>query len=307
MYASNMNQSFHHIPVLLPQTISALNVKPNGRYVDGTLGGGGHSEAILEASSPNGSVICIDRDQQAIQAATERLSRFGDRFTVHHGSFSQMASFVEGSVDGILLDLGVSSHQLDEPTRGFSFSNDGPVDMRMNQQQEKTAAMLLDELTEEQLANILYQYGQEPRSRRIARKIVEGRPWTSTKKLADCIRRASGYKNSKKHPATKSFQAIRIAVNDELNQLHQALNTAFALLKKGGRMAIISFHSIEDKIVKQSFRTAAAIGTPRDAYGHPIVAPIGRQIFPKGIDGKKNDPTNPRARSARLRVFEKTT
>ena len=302
-----MNQSFHHIPVLLTQTISALKIKPNGRYIDGTVGGGGHSEAILNASSPAGKVIAIDRDRQAIAATRKRLSHFGDRLTIHHGSFSSMSDFVDGQVDGVLLDLGVSSHQLDEPKRGFSFSNDGPVDMRMNQSQEKTAAMLLDEISETELADILFQYGQEPRSRRIARKVIAGRPWHSTKELADCIRRASGYKNSKKHPATKSFQAIRIAINDELTQLHQGLNAAFQLVKNGGRIAIISFHSIEDKIVKQRFRKAAAIATPKDAYGHPVTAPIGRRIFPKGIDGKTNDPTNPRARSARLRVFEKTT
>ena len=203
------------------------------------------------------------------------------------------------------MDLGVSSPQIDQAKRGFSFQKDGPVDMRMNPNQELTAADWLKQQTEKSLADQLFHYGEEPRSRQIARAIIKGNPWDSTLKLAECIRASSGYKNSRSDPAARSFQAIRIAVNEELEELKKGISAAINRLKSGGRLAVISFHSIEDRYVKRTFRAAAGIGTPKDAYGHPLVPAIGRLVKPKGLSGKEHDPENPRARSARLRILEK--
>ena len=298
---------FHHIPVLPDLCVDALNIKTTGRYLDGTLGGGGHSERILKASSPHGVLIGIDRDPEAIRAASTRLSVFGDRFQAVHGCFGSMEQLVQGPFDGILLDLGVSSPQLDQAERGFSFAKDGPLDMRMDPSQGLSAAEWLDEIEEKELASVLFHYGEEPRSRRIARAIIAGRPWRRTLPLAQCIAKASGYRNSRTNPATRSFQAIRIALNQELEQLRQGLDSAIQLLSPQGRLAVISFHSIEDRIVKRHFREVAGIGTPRDAFGHPLIPPLGKLIRPKGFAGKEHDPDNPRARSARLRIFERET
>ena len=209
-----------------------------------------------------------------------------------------------GPFHGILLDLGVSSPQLDTPERGFSLQHDGPVDMRMDPDQPLDAATLLEQLDEADLVDILRRYGEEPRARRIARAILAGRPWDSTLALARCVEKASGYRNSRTHPATRTFQALRIAVNGELSQLEQGMERALSMLAVGGRLAIISFHSLEDRMVKRRFREAAGRGTPRDAYGHPITPPIGRLIVPRGLAGAEHDRDNPRARSARLRVLE---
>jgi 16S rRNA (cytosine1402-N4)-methyltransferase len=250
-------------------------------------------------------VVGIDRDPSAIAAATARLEGL-EGFTPIRGRFADMARLAGhlGPFDGILLDLGVSSPQLDTPTRGFSLQHDGPVDMRMDPDQPLDAAGLLDTLDEAGLVDILHRYGEEPRARRIARAILEGRPWHSTAALAACVATASGYRNSRTHPATRTFQALRMAVNGELDQLQTGLDAALSMLNVGGRLAIISFHSLEDRMVKRRFFEAAGRGTPRDAYGHPVTPPIGRLVVPRGVAGSEHDGDNPRARSARLRILE---
>ena len=297
--------SFGHLPVLLESVLDGLCIKPDGRYLDCTLGRGGHSEGILKASNPNGTVIGIDRDQCAIDESTKRLAGFGSRFKAVHDQFSAIGTYDFDHFDGILIDLGVSSPQLDRAERGFSFNKDGPLDMRMDQRQENSAEKVVNELPKKDLIQFFFKYGEEPRSRRIANAIVSGRPWKSTLELAQCIEKASGYRNSRTHPATRIFQAIRIVVNDELKELSQVLDSALNLLKPGGRLAVISFHSLEDRIVKVRFKDAAGDNSPKDAYGNPIPPPIGRIISRKGISGKTHDASNPRARSARLRLFEK--
>lgn len=302
-----MVNDFSHRPVLLESTLEALQPTPSGRYLDGTLGGGGHSEAILEASGADGILVGIDRDPSALAATRERLNRFGDRFHPLQGAFGDMAALAAGwaPFDGILLDLGVSSPQLDKPERGFSFRADGPVDMRMDTTQDLDATKLLDKLDEAGLVDILRRFGEEPRARRIARAILEGRPWFSTLALAECVAESSGYRNSRTHPATRTFQALRMAVNDELGQLRRALDSAVDMLSPGGRLCVITFHSLEDRIVKQAFRSLAGEGGPKDAYGHPLVAPRFRLINRRGIAGKKADAGHPRSRSARLRTLER--
>jgi len=299
-------REFRHRPVLLDATIQALQPGAGGCYLDGTLGGGGHAEALLESSGPDGVVVGIDRDPHALAATTQRLQRFGDRFQPLRGRFGDMAQLAGAwaPMDGLLLDLGVSSPQLDRPERGFSFQHDGPVDMRMDPDHGESAAELLDRLDAPALADILYRYGEEPRSRRIATAILEGRPWTSTLALAQCIERSSGYRGSRTHPATRSFQALRIAVNDELGELERALDAAPKLVRPGGRVAVISFHSLEDRHVKRCFRGAAGKRTPRDEFGNLMEPPRGRLVHSRGIAGRDADPDNPRARSARLRVLE---
>ncbi len=299
---------FHHLSVLLDAVLQQLAVRPGGRYLDGTLGGGGHTAAILDASGPDGSVLGLDQDLDAIDAATARNAAFGERFEARHGRFGDMARLAadRAPFDGILLDIGVSSPQLDRPDRGFSLQADGPLDMRMDRSTGETASALLDRIDLDGLVRILREYGEEPRARRIARAILAGRPWTSTLALADAVARASGYRNSRIHPATRSFQALRIAVNDELGELERALDAAPALLGPGGRLAVITFHSLEDRIVKHRFRTLAGVGAPRDAFGNPMTPPGFRLVTRRGIAGRDADPTNPRARSARLRVIERT-
>ena len=309
--------NFQHKSVLLEQTVNHLPSCEDGLYLDCTLGGGGHSLELLKQKGSRSIVIGIDRDPHAIQAASEKLLAYKDRFVPIHGRFSQLEELLQDLesnkvlgpdpilFNGIVMDLGVSSPQIDHADRGFSFQKDGPVDMRMNPDQELTASEWLKNQTERSLADQLYHYGEEPRSRQIARAIIKGNPWHSTLKLAECIRSSSGYKNSRSDPAARSFQAIRIAVNEELKELKVGISAALKRLKPSGRLAVISFHSIEDRYIKQTFRAAAAIGTPRDAYGHPLTPPIGRLIRPKGFSGKEYDAENPRARSARLRILEK--
>lgn len=297
---------FEHHSVLLSQTIDWLC--PEGQsgpqyFVDCTLGGSGHTTAILQRSTDN-HVLGIDQDPLAIDTAKERLHQFGERIQIQHGTFADVLStLTPESQDGVLMDLGVSSPQLDHAERGFSFQKEGPVDMRMNSNAPLTAAEWLDQIDETDLANVIYRYGDEKRSRRIARAIVASRPWTSTLALAECVRLASGYRNSRTHPATRTFQAIRIAVNDEMGQLERALPLALTALKSGGRLAIITFHSLEDRVVKHFFKQCAGVNSPRDAYGDPIVPPTGKILTRKGISGSL-DP-HPRARSARLRILEK--
>lgn len=256
--------TFAHIPVLFEATLDGLSIRPGGTYIDGTLGGGGHTAGMLERGA--GRVLGIDRDPAALAAARERLAAYGDRLTLAHGNFREIGALAQAhgfaAVDGILLDIGVSSHQLDAAERGFSFSQAAPLDMRMDPTQGETAADLVNTLPETELADLIYRYGEERGSRRIARWIVErrqSRPITMTNELADLVVRAlGGRKEGRIHPATRTFQALRIAVNDELGALEEALPAAIDLLAVGGRLAVITFHSLEDRIVKEYMRRAAA-------------------------------------------------
>lgn len=296
---------FKHQSVLRQQSIDALNVVDGGIYIDATLGGGGHALSILCAAS-HVRLYGIDRDPVAMAAAQKRLKAYQDQCVFLLGTFADKLADIDEPVDGILFDLGVSSPQLDQAHRGFSFSNSGPLDMRMNQEEGISAAQLIDQCSQEELANIIYQFGEEPRSRRIAKAICAQRPFSDTLSLAECIRIASGYKKSRTHPATRTFQALRIAVNQELKQIEDSLPLALSLLKPHGRLAVISFHSLEDRIVKRFFKNVTGKTTPKDAYGNPIHPPQALPICYKGISGKKEDSTNPRARSARLRTVAKT-
>lgn len=306
-----------HRPVLLRETIELLRPERGGLFIDGTLGLGGHSEAILEASA-EARVIGIDRDREALKLATERLARFGQRFQAVHANFREMARVVaergEREVRGILVDLGVSSLQFDDAQRGFSFRHDAPLDMRMDaKSDEETAADLLAHLSEEEIARIIFEYGEERRSRRIARWIVEkrerGEPIKTTRELAELVARAVGWRKTERiHPATRTFQALRIAVNGELEGLGEFVEEAIDLLEPDGRFAAISFHSLEDRLMKQRLRRLS---------GHcecpPRVPVCGcgarraveiltrRPIVPGEIEIEEN----PRARSAKLRACRK--
>ena len=303
-----------HRPVLLFETVGLLRPERGGLFVDATLGLGGHSEAVLEASA-DARVLGIDRDREALRLAAERLARFGPRFRAVHANFREigrvMSEAGEGGAAGILADLGVSSLQFDTPERGFSFRHDAPLDMRMDAGgDEETAAELLEHLPEEEIARIIYEYGEERRSRRIARWIVErrerGEPLKTTGELADLVARAVGHKRGDRiHPATRTFQALRIAVNRELEGLDEFIETAVALLEPQGRLAVISFHSLEDRVVKRTFRRLAGqcecdprspvcnCGARREVEiltRRPVVA------------GDEEVAENPRARSAKLRA-----
>ena len=248
-----------HTSVLAAQILRLLAPNPGGAYLDGTLGAGGHSELILQESAPDGTVLAFDLDPQAIQIATNRLAKFGERVRIINDSYKNAAQYVEKgkTFDGILLDLGVSSMQLDQPECGFSFQAQSTLDMRFGVGNIPTAQDLVNTASETELAEIIYRYGEEPKSRQIAAAIVRSResaPITTTLQLAEIIKKAVGHSSGKIHPATRSFQAFRIAVNDELNTLSEALPVLVSLLRSGGLLAVISFHSLEDRIVKQYFR-----------------------------------------------------
>ena len=246
--------AFHHIPVLLEAVLEGLAIQPQGRYLDATLGGGGHSRRILD-SAPGVEVVGLDQDARAIAAAQKNLGEFGDRIQFHHTNFVDFDPKGE-TFDGILADLGVSSAQFDQAERGFSFRQTAPLDMRMDNRQSLTAADLVNHGDEVELANIFYTYGEERLSRRIARRIVEQRPFQTTTELAEAIAYSvpKKYRYGRIHPATRVFQALRIAVNQELDALDQFLEKAPTWLKPNGRLVIISFHSLEDRKVKQAFR-----------------------------------------------------
>ena len=306
---------FSHQPVLLTEVVSALQPKAHGRYLDGTLGGGGHAEAILEASSPDGFLYGCDRDPEALAAARERLKPFTDRLETHHCNFTEADRWVApGSLDGVLLDLGVSSHQLDTPGRGFSFQADGPLDMRMDQcGSGPTAADLVNSLPANELADLFWKLGDERHSRRIARAIEterRNRPFTSTGQLARFIERICPRRGSPTHPATRCFQALRIATNDELKSVEDGLERSFRLLAPGGRLAVISFQSLEDRLVKEFMRREARDYDFDGPEDHPDFRrprrPRGRELARKGIVASESElSTNPRSRSARLRVLER--
>jgi 16S rRNA (cytosine1402-N4)-methyltransferase len=305
---------FIHKPVLLAEVLQALAPRSGGRYLDGTLGGGGHSAAILEASAPDGWLTGLDRDGLALRAASERLRRFEGRFEVHQSNFSEMGQWVKPeSCDGVLMDLGVSSPQLDWPERGFSFQMEGPLDMRMDDRQALTAATIVNEWDAVELARIFWEYGGETDSRRIARAIENDRQakrFERTLELAGLIERISPRNGRKAHPATRVFQALRIAVNDEIGSLKTGLEAALDALKPGGRMAVITFHSLEDRVVKEFGRHWSRDYEP----GGEVDVPELRRPRParlKRLSGKAILPgpeelgENPRSRSAQLRVFEK--
>ncbi|MGL4473046.1 MAG: 16S rRNA (cytosine(1402)-N(4))-methyltransferase RsmH [Shewanella sp.] len=306
---------FAHLSVLLQETVDGLNIRPDGIYIDGTFGRGGHSAQILSRLGPNGRLIAIDRDPQAIAAA----QRFADdkRFQIVHGGFGQLANYVAelgltGKIDGILLDLGVSSPQLDDADRGFSFLRDGPLDMRMDNSRGQTAAQWLAKAEIEDMAWVFKTYGEERNGRHIARCIAadrEATPFERTKQLADLIARITKSKERNKHPATRVFQAIRIYINSELDQIDQALDGSLLALAPEGRLSIISFHSLEDRIVKRFIRRhSQGAEVP---FGLPVTeAEINRNRTLKPV-GKAQKPSeqelelNPRARSSVLRVAER--
>jgi 16S rRNA (cytosine1402-N4)-methyltransferase len=292
--------------------LEALQPRSGGRYVDATLGGAGHAEAILKASGPDGFLYGSDRDAWALEAAAKRLAPYAGRFELRQANFSELADWVGiGGCDGLLMDLGVSSPQLDHPERGFSFQADGPLDMRMDVRQALTAADLVNNLDEPGLTRIFRDYGEEPRARRLARAIVQARArerFETTGKLAWFIERLEP-RTGKRHPATRVFQALRIAVNSELEALKSALAAACTILKPGGRLAVITFHSIEDRIVKEFGREQTRDYTfPGEVdipeLRQPRQAPmtwVHRKVKPD----EQETAQNPRARSAQLRVLQK--
>ena len=295
--------------------LAALRPGPHGRYVDGTLGGAGHAASILAASSPTGRLFGCDRDGAAIDAATARLAEdFAGRFELRRGNFSELADWIpEKSCAGVLLDLGVSSHQLDVAARGFSFQQDGPLSMKMDERQPLSAADLVNGESAEALAKIFWEYGDERDSRRFARAMVHDRAlrkFETTKQLADLIERLAPRHGKKAHPATKVFQALRIAVNDEMGSLKSGLAAALKILQPGGRLAVITFHSLEDRVVKNWGREVTRDYTFSGAVDVPELrtprAPKMRWVSRKAIlPGAAELERNPRSRSAQLRVLEK--
>lgn len=308
--------SFNHVSVLLKECIDGLNIKPNGIYVDGTLGGGGHSFKILQLLE-NGRLIGIDQDTDALKAATERLKIFEDKFVPVHRNFSEIETVLDElgikKIDGLLLDLGVSSFQLDEAERGFSYMNDGKLDMRMNQSDTLTAYDIVNTYSERKLTSIINEYGEENWANRIAKFIIEARnekPIETTFELVEVIKKAipAAARKDGPHPAKRTFQAIRIEVNNELKIIEQTIEATVKRLNKGGRIAIITFHSLEDRIVKTAYKNLAqgCICPPEFPVcicgGKPKVKIISKKpILPSDEEVEMN----PRARSAKLRVAEK--
>lgn len=305
-----MGSGFHE-PVLFSEALDALQIVVDGCYLDATFGRGGHSAGILERLGPEGRLLAFDKDPVAAQVAAERFGRDA-RFQFHKGSYALMESVVDSrlQVDGVLMDLGVSSPQLDTPERGFSFRADGPLDMRMDYGSGQTAAEWLMKATEQDIADVLWRYGEERYSRRIARAIVRHRaeaPLTTTSELAKLVRRAVPRREPGKDSATRSFQAIRIKINQELEELEQGLDAALSLLSVGGRLVVISFHSLEDRMVKRFMRLQSQPkAIPRrlpvaDDLSGVKLKLLGKPIRPSGSELERN----PRARSSMMRVAEK--
>lgn len=312
---SSLHEPFEHKPVMTEAILRLLDPKPGEVFCDATIGGGGHAEALLEALSPNGYLIGIDRDLEAIAAAKRRLAKYADRVSFHHGRFSDLRSLVASAgvtaLDGLLVDLGVSSHQLNTASRGFSILNLGPLDMRMDQTQTETASTLLSSLTEDELADIIYQFGGERQARQVARSIKRmetAGQLRTTHDLAVAVRRVTGYRREGGiDPSTKTFQAIRIAVNDEMGEVSQLLDMLPEPLALGGRVAIVSFHSGEDAKVKQRFKSLAKScvcppGMPVCTCPEPTVEYITRRAVKVT---EKELKENPRSRSARLRAIRR--
>ena len=284
-----------HVPVLLNEAIDFLAVKPGGVYVDATVGLGGHSYEVARRLGRLGRLIGLDKDPAALERARTKLAQLGDeapRIELVHDSFAELASHVD-SADGILADLGVSSLQFDDASRGFSFRSDAPLDMRMDPQSGQTAEQVVNQLSERELADLIYEFGEERRSRRIARAICRARPIRSTQHLAEVVSAAARPMKPGIHPATQTFQALRIYVNHELDDLRKLLESAPRVLKPGGRLVIISFHSLEDRMVKDALREGAHAGVYRLLAKKPVVA------------GAEEVAGNPRSRSAKLRAAER--
>lgn len=305
---------FSHIPVLLNECIEGLKIKPNGIYVDGTLGGAGHSKEILKKLSKNGRLIGIDRDTTALKAAKERLKEFQNVIYVHnnHDNIKEVLDDLGiEKVDGILLDLGVSSYQLDEETRGFSYIKNSKLDMRMDETQELSAYDVINFYSEERLANIIYEYGEEKFSRQIARKICEirkNKEIETTNELADIVKQVVPFNKKGGHPAKKTFQAIRIEVNNELKPLYDTIVNSIKVLKPGGRLCVITFHSLEDRLVKNAFNDSIGkcVCPPGIPYCVCGSKKLGSIITKKTIiPTEKELLNNSRSASAKLRIFEK--
>jgi 16S rRNA (cytosine1402-N4)-methyltransferase len=311
------NLDFHHVPVLLAETLAALDLKPDGIYVDCTLGGAGHSSEIARRLGPEGRLIGLDQDENALKAAGERLQPFGEQVRLVKTNFAQIAAVIHelgtGPVDGVLMDIGVSSHQLDEAERGFSFHQDAPLDMRMDRDNPVSAATVVNEWGDTEIMRILWEYGEEKWSKRVAQFIVKARekaPLQTTGELVDVIKAAipAAARREGGHPARRTFQAIRIAVNDELGALERGLEGALSVLKPGGRLAVITFHSLEDRIVKQTFATWVNPCTCPPSL--PVCAcgkkPLAAHVTRKPVTASETElQENPRARSAKLRAVTK--
>jgi len=304
-----------HVPVLLNETLDLLVTNPAGTYIDGTLGRGGHAEAILKRLLPEGRLIGLDRDAEAIEQTAEILKPFEKQVQRIHGNFADMKTLCKSigvtEADGVLLDLGVSSPQLDVAERGFSFNRDGPLDMRMDRTQGRSAADLVNEDDEKTLADLIYRLGEERDSRRIARAIIQERKQRRIERtldLAEIVEKAKGGRRGSIHPATKTFQALRMAVNAELENLSAGLDAGLSILREGGRMAVITFHSLEDRIVKEFFkrhtvrRESLQQGGEREVYEKPAVRLLTRKPL---AAAKEELDKNPRSRSAKLRAAER--
>jgi len=306
-----MNDSPHQ-PVLYKEIIHALQPHAGGRYVDGTLGAGGHARGIMEVSAPDGRLLGLDVDPQALSLARKNLAPYEGRIHLAQASYTslsmQLAQLQWEAVDGILLDLGASSMQFDTAERGFSFLQDAPLDMRFGPHVSQTAADLVNKSSERELADLIYQYGEERESRKIARAIVKARPLHTTRELVAAIESVPPRRGDRLHPATRTFQALRIAVNEELTSIKEVLPQAVAALKSGGRLAVISFHSLEDRIVKDFFREQSKdlVNPPYERIYEEerkaTLKEVNRKPMVPSEDEIKN---NPRARSAKLRIAEK--
>jgi 16S rRNA (cytosine1402-N4)-methyltransferase len=285
-----------HTPVLLTEVLHFLNPQPGGRFIDATVGAGGHTRAILERTSPDGQLLALDQDETAIRLARANLQSFGSRVVIAKANFRQIGSLAaqHGFIgcDGALADVGVSSMMVDDPARGFSFMSEGPLDMRMDRNQAMTASEIVNRFSEKEIADILYHYGEERRSRAIARSIINARPLALTTDLARAVQRVLGPpRYGRIHPATRTFQALRIYVNDELAALESFIDGAMTAVRSGGRIVVVTFHSLEDRIVKNRFRTPA---TPGKTLTRKVV-----------VAGREELERNPRSRSAKLRAWEK--
>lgn len=308
--------SFIHIPVLLTEVLAGLQPIPGQRFLDGTIGGAGHAESILARITPTGFLLGIDRDGAALQAADRRLEPFRGSYELHHGTYDQMECWASpGSLDGILLDIGTSSPQFDVPERGFSFQADGPLDMRMDPSQPLTAADLVNQLPTEELQRLFFEYGEEPRARRIASLIElerKVRPLKTTKQLADLVERVAPRHGARTHPATRVFQALRIQLNDEIGQLERGLEAARRLLRPAGRLAVITFHSLEARLCKNFGRKYCLDYEFDGEVDVPELRrpkqPDFRWIERRAITASPAElAANPRARSAQLRILERTS
>ena len=302
---------FRHAPVMLDEVIEALQIQPQGIYLDGTFGRGGHAREVLKRLDERGRLLLMDRDPTAITQAQQEFGK-DERVRIRQANFAEMADWPEAdqALDGVFLDLGVSSPQLDDASRGFSFQADGPLDMRMDPGSGRSAAEWLADASEGEIADVLWRYGEERLSRRIARVIVEKRaeqPLQTTTQLAELVARTIGHRERNKHPATRTFQALRIHLNDELGALETGLALALERLKPGGRLVVISFHSLEDRVVKHFMRGQALRPNNRRNLPPVEVPPSPLHALGKFFAGAAELAANPRSRSAVLRVAEKRT